>query len=64
MEVFGDDGSGEGGGVTAEFAAGVDRGVDAGVDAVADDRAEFAATGVDELARDGGAVVGAIMAEV
>jgi hypothetical protein len=45
-----DDFAGAGGGSGPEFAARIDGGVDAGVDAVADDGAELAAAGVDQLA--------------
>jgi hypothetical protein len=64
LEVSGDNGAGEGGGVWPKFTARVDGGVDSGVDSVADDGSKFAASGVDELAVDFGAVVGSVMAEV
>lgn len=48
----------------SELAAGVEGGVDAGVDVVADDGAEFAAAGIDDLSIDCGAMVFAVVAEV
>jgi len=56
--------AGEGGGVGAEVAAGVDGGADAGADSVPDDGPEFLAPGVDEIAINLRAMVGAIVAEI
>ncbi len=63
-EVVGYDLGGEGLSVGVEFSAGVDGGVDAGVDVVADDGAEFATSGIDELPLMHGAVGFSIVAEI
>jgi hypothetical protein len=64
VNVVTNDFSGEGGGAWAEFATGVEGGVDASVNVGADDGSELSATGVDEIAFDGGAMIGSIVAEV
>ena len=64
LEISGDDGARKGGGVWSELATRIDGGVDSGVDSVADDGSEFAASGIDELAVDFGAVVCAVVAKV
>jgi hypothetical protein len=64
VNVVTNDFAGEGGGAWAEFATGVEGGVDAGMNVGADNSSELSSTSVDEIAFDGGAMIGSIVAEV
>ena len=64
VNVVTNDFAGECGGAWAEFATGVEGGVDTGMNVGADNSSELTATSVDEIAFDGGAMIGSIVAEV